>query len=329
MSFRFSYIGLAILALTMVSAVRAEEAYWRSRPGGLASIGYRFPKEPAGKHQVGYYNLDFFFKINKDPGNSLGNYTIPAEVKARDTTLGYYWANQFGFVGGSKNGFDGYIGLQTVGPIFTADPKHRQDARKNRFVKKTRIAIFSIWNALDAKPADGKSYAAPFGHEGKGWSCKVEYPWREGVTYTIRVWQLGDAKKPNEPEWWRGSIIDQSTGKETVIGDIQVPAAWGWLKRDASMFTEYYTSTVKQSVGDADEGRPKPRVCMVMPKAEVMVAPPQANGGSVRATRLTVRNYGKCVSVSMWKTASGRLLKSGQVVNESVRNLTGKLDRNP
>ncbi len=307
----------------------SEDAYWRTRPGGLSSVAFTFPTEPRSEKQTGYYNLDFFIAVTKDPGNALDQYPIPQDVKGPDSVLGYYWANQFAFMGGRDNGVDGYIGIQTVGNISTFDPANPNAPDPSRSVKKTKIAIFSIWDALDGRPGPANSYCAPFCHEGSGWSCRVEYPWREGVKYCLRIWELLDAEKPNEPEWWRGAIIDTATNQEAIIGDIRVPAEWSWLRKDASCFTECYSSIVKQEIGDEDHDKPNPRVCQYMPKAEVLIYPPQANNRSVVASTMTPQSYGKCAGVSAFaRLQDGATILSGTRLTpaEPLVNRTGRIE---
>jgi hypothetical protein len=308
----------------------SEEAYWRTRPGGLSSVACSFPGEPSFMQRVGYTNLDFFIKVMKDPGSDLTAYPIPKDIRGTDTILGYYWANQFAFAGGSKGGVDGYIGIQTIGDIWTFDPANRNVPARNRFLKHGRMAIYSIFGGLDARPGPTNSHCAPFGHEGSGWSCKVEYPWRSGVTYCLQVWELSNDGKPTERAWWRGAILDTAANQQTIIGDIRVPPTWSRLRKDASWFTEYYSATVKQAIGDEDDGKPNPRACQYMPKAEVVIFPPHANNGTVSVTAMTARSYGKCAGVSSFALLRGNAaIPCGARLTppEAIVHRTGTIDR--
>ena len=317
------------------SDVAGEDAHWRTRPGHLSLVTYEFPEEPGTQyqvghpddpgtqHQLGYSDIDFYVTVVQDPGNSLRAYAIPADVIPQDTKLGYYWANDFSFAE-TGNFVDGYMGIQTIGEIFDADPADRQNAAQNHFVGYDRLALFSIWNALDARPAGPDSYCATFGHEGVGWSCKVVYPWRQGVKYRLRIWQLA-----HEPEWWRGAIRDTTTNQETIVGDIRVSASRGRLSRTASAFTEVYTPTVNQQIGDADDGKANPRVCQYMPKAEVLIDPPTANDGHVEVSTMTPWKDGKCAAVSSFYLDTGPALSSGASLDGPHRltNRTGTLNK--
>ena len=300
----------------------AEDPYWRTRPGGLSSVDFTFPTEPTSGAKAGYKSIEFGIKVVDDPGNELARFAIPSNVIGRDSYIGYYWANQFAFVDGSSSGVDGYIGIQTIGDIRTVNPSARNDPRHNLFVGLDRIAIFSVWQAIDAITGPSNSYCAPYGHEGIGWSCKVRYPWVPGVEYHLRVSNL-------DADWWRGTIVDVSTGQETIIGSIRVASNWKQLKKNASCFTEYYSMVVNQGIGDEDDGKPLPRVCQYMPKAEVVIFPPVANE-NITVSEMRPNNYGKCAHVSSFAfLESDEVLTSGSQVSpvRPLVNRTGSIAR--
>lgn len=320
-----------LLALSAFSPeCSAESPYWRTRPGGLASVWYQFSEEPVEKNRKGYQDFEFFIRVDRDPGNRLDQYEIPKEIRGTDRYIGYYWANQFAFAE-TGNGVDGYFGIQTVGSVSVAssDPKLRNNPASNQFVKQTRIAIFSIWNTLDGQPIGEKSYAAPYGHEGKGWSCKIEYPWKQGVQYGFRISETEEIDESQNAIWWQGSVVDYSTMQQTPIGKILVPNKWGRLSRNASMFTEYYSTTVNQKIGDADEGKKQPRVCQYMPKAQITIFPPVANKGTVKLVKMLPRNYGKCAGSSKFISSTGEMIPNNKNAVGIIRNITGHLEKKP
>ena len=104
------YLPILIL-LVLQQNCRAESPYWRTRPGGLASVSYQFPQEPVIGERKGYQSLEFFIRVDRDPGNRLDRYEIPQSIRGTDSYIGYYWANQFAFAN-SGNGVDGYFGIQ-------------------------------------------------------------------------------------------------------------------------------------------------------------------------------------------------------------------------
>jgi len=113
-----------------------------------------------------------------------------------------FWAHQFGF----KNGEGGYIGLQIV------------DGRPK--------AIFSIWEALS-----GSDGCNTFSGEGTGIRCFIDYEWKVGETYRLRIWAAGNA--------WIGAVYNYTTNEEVRIGTIFVPEDRGMLSPSSVVWTEY------------------------------------------------------------------------------------------
>ena len=163
----------------------------------------------------------------------------------------YYWAHQFGF----KDGDGGYMGLQTNGCM------------QGQWVGK--MAIFSIWEALDAEPGPGAS-CEWFTGEGEGWSCRKKYNWVEGYTYSLRIKKEGVDEQQNE--WWSAYIKDITTSDETFLGRIKVPASWKGLDTSSAVWVEYYGKVVD---------------CNSIPYAEARFEQPTANDGSYSPKKLT------------------------------------------
>ncbi|PKP58969.1 hypothetical protein CVT91_07575 [Candidatus Atribacteria bacterium HGW-Atribacteria-1] len=209
-------------------------------PGGMAYMWYDWPMPlPVywGGNHIGFFNFDIFLTIDVSPGIQSA----------------YYWAHQFHF----SQGGGGYIGLQTNGSI------QAQQVGK--------MAIFSIWNALEAEPGDGAT-CEYFTGEGEGWSCRIPYNWVEGRTYRLRIWELCCAHKPWEDEWWGAWITDTFSDKETFIGKIKVPSSWQWLDNSSVVWVEYYGQ-----VNDCDS----------IPYAKARFEQPTADDGSFMPQELT------------------------------------------
>ncbi|NKC16484.1 MAG: DUF3472 domain-containing protein [Gammaproteobacteria bacterium] len=228
-------------------------------PGGMIAVKHEWPSEPTywNGQQKGFYNLDTFLTINKAPtGKSY-----------------YFWAQQFWFDGGDG----GYMGLQTGA---------------NLGGKEQKIAIFSIWKALDAKKGDGRdAFAGTFGGEGTGYSCKIAYDWQEGTEYRLRLWEIADARKPTEPEWWGAWVMNMKTKQETFIGQIQVPADWKWMTSSTNFFVEYYLSV---------------SACDQTPYAKATLHAPTRENSTVHPTGApTLETYGNCKSVAKVTLGSG------------------------
>ena len=164
-----------------------------------------------------------------------------------------FWAHQFWFEGGDG----GYTGLQTNGTI-------RRKSVGN-------MAIFSIWQAEKAKAAQGAT-AQKFGGEGTGYSVRIPYPYVQGVKYRFRIASEGDS-------WWGVTIEDTSTGVETYMGSIKVPATWGSLQGYSANFTEVFGGAA---------------TCFDQPYAKARFDLPQANDGTLNAILSSSETYGDC-----------------------------------
>ncbi|HEV7759813.1 MAG TPA: hypothetical protein VGO78_12520 [Acidimicrobiales bacterium] len=134
------------------------------------------------------------------------------EPRTDPSPVGYFWSHQVGLVGGEA----AYAGLQTMGSEPTG-----------------KIAIFSIWGAIDA---DGPEYAEPFGGEGTGMSVRLRYPWVPGRREQLAVRADGDG-------WWRAEVGDQ------LIGRIRVDPTWGGLTSTSIMWTERYAPPLRSCAG--------------------------------------------------------------------------------
>jgi hypothetical protein len=209
----------------------------------------------------GAYNLDFMLTINNEAPE-------------------YYWAHQFYF----KNGDGGYMGLQT-------------SARFNG--TRTKVAIFSIWNAKSAEgAANGMSEA--FGHEGSGYSCRIPYNWQQGVQYRVRLWKIED--NSNGDSWWGAWVTDMRTQKDDFIGKILVPASWSGLKPVSINFVEYW--------GMQDGKRHN---CSEIPYTNSLFSFPSMNDGTINPLNAAYKAYGECESIA----------RTGTVTSRSYQAITG------
>ncbi len=236
--------ALVVLALAAGNSGQVGLAQGSVTPGHMAVVQYYWPQLPVywGGTQIGFYNFDVFLTTDVDPG----------------TQSYYFWAHQFHF----KEGDVGYMGLQTNGYM------------QGRWVGK--MAIFSIWNAVAAKPGPGAACEWFTRQNGEGWSCRMQYNWVQGRTYRLRLWELCCAEKPWEDEWWGAWILDTTTGQEVFLGQIQVPASWQWLDW-SQVWVQYYGSVSG---------------CSAIPYAKARFERPSADNGSFRPQRLET-DYGR------------------------------------
>jgi len=72
---------------------------------------------------------------------------------------------------------------------------------------------------------------------GPGVHCHLTYPWKVGNSYTMRAFLVG---QDDQTRTWRGTVRDDATGTETLIGEVTVARAQGLIRPHAVTFSEYY-----------------------------------------------------------------------------------------
>jgi Domain of unknown function (DUF3472) len=144
-----------------------------------------------------------------------------------DTDQGYFWAHQFAFRDSGYPQRGGYVGLQANG---TYSP-----------TSIAKVAIFSIWDGLDAT---GPGAARPFGGEGTGYQTLVLWPWVAGRCYDLSVRSLAGDEQSGT--WWVGLVRDTVTGDESEIGRILVPPRWGGLDTWSVVWTEMFAPSIER-----------------------------------------------------------------------------------
>jgi Domain of unknown function (DUF3472) len=144
-----------------------------------------------------------------------------------DTTQGYFWAHQFALRDSGNPPSGGYVGLQANGSYPPGRP--------------TKVAIFSIWNALDAR---GSGIAQPFGGEGTGYQTLIPWAWVAGRRYQLRINTLGT--DPRGDRWWAATVRDTATDDEAEIGRILVPEMWNKLDTGSVVWTELFFPPIRR-----------------------------------------------------------------------------------
>ena len=144
-----------------------------------------------------------------------------------DTSQGYFWAHQFALRDSGDPPSGGYVGLQANGSYPPGQP--------------TKVAIFSIWNALDAR---GSGIAQPFGGEGTGYQTLIRWEWVAGRRYQLRVSTLGADR--HDEHWWVATVRDATTDAEAEIGRILVPGTWNKLDTGSVVWTELFFPPIRR-----------------------------------------------------------------------------------
>lgn len=173
-----------------------------------------------------------------------------------DTSQGYFWAHQFAFRNSGDPQCGGYVGLQANG-AYPSGP--------------AKLALFSIWDALDAY---GTGVAQPFGGEGIGYQTLIRWDWVAGRRYQLRVSAL--AAHRHDDRWWIGAVRDSATGAEAEIGRIRVPDGWNKLDTWSVAWTELFFPPIRD--------------CADMECASSLWAEFTANRRTVRPTSIDSRS---------------------------------------
>ncbi|HTW07157.1 MAG TPA: hypothetical protein VME46_06595 [Acidimicrobiales bacterium] len=150
------------------------------------------------------------------------------EPRTDPSPAGYFWSHQIALIGGEA----AYFGLQTLG----SDPTGK-------------IAIFSVWEAVDA---DGPEYAAPFAGEGTGMSVRIRHEWSVGCREHLVVRADGEG-------WWRAEVGG------VLVGRIRAAPGCAGLASTSIMWTERYG--------------PPMRTCADIGHAVAWFGTPEAGGG--------------------------------------------------
>ncbi|KAJ1547829.1 hypothetical protein HK405_004837, partial [Cladochytrium tenue] len=150
------------------------------------------------------------------PSTDGGYYNVDQNVTVSQTASTRFFSHQIWFNGGDA----AYIGIQN-NPNGT-------------------LAVFSVWNSLDAISGGPGSYCLPFDGEGVGRSCRIAYPWSVGTTYRLRIWATSTTDGKSQ---FVGAVQDTSTGIDTILGYISNAAGQGWISSSVSWIEDYYLNT--------------------------------------------------------------------------------------
>ncbi|NUP52132.1 MAG: DUF3472 domain-containing protein [Catenulispora sp.] len=138
--------------------------------------------------------IDFSLQVTDGPG--AGN---------------VYWSNQFRFT----NGTGAYAGMQT----FRGAPDAGQ-------------FLFSVWNAVDARPGSPGTACQTFSGEGTGQSCRLKTRPVAGHVYDFRLTSDGGG-------WFSVQVLDTTAHTSVTLGSIRT-AEPGDLGPDPQTWVEYF-----------------------------------------------------------------------------------------
>ncbi|QKX57683.1 uncharacterized protein TRUGW13939_04801 [Talaromyces rugulosus] len=154
---------------------------------------------------------DISWNIPDVPSEGLTDITFPINIANAPHTAGYYFAQQFGFVGLADVG---YIGLQ---------PRPDSDSGS------TMHGVFSSFVSGATSTDDNCSNGAD---GGDGVSCAVDFLASYSDTWNLVVTSDGNT--------WSGAAVDSSSGVQQNIGTYTLPAGAGGIQSSQVGFVEYY-----------------------------------------------------------------------------------------
>jgi len=164
----------------------------------------------------GATNVGWLYPLEPHKGFDAVRVTVSPRLAARGDQNFIYWAFDSVFMDNET----WYVGLQPNGEF-------------------GKTALFSVFG----KGSYPKSAACKSGADGgAGTHCHIHYEWQLGHSYEFTV-ALVAANA--ELSTWEGAIFDLTSGERTLIGDIDVPSARGYLKAEAMTFSEYFHRTTK------------------------------------------------------------------------------------
>ncbi|KAJ7676704.1 hypothetical protein DFH06DRAFT_976540 [Mycena polygramma] len=219
------------------------------------------------------------------PATGLPDITFPITMVDVDRMVGYYFAQQFWFVG--SNTSVGYTGLQP-----------RPNAANGSAVLHGVFSSF-INGSASTDPhckAGADGWAA-------GVSCSVEWNGVYGRTYNLEVKNGGGSL-------WNGTAVDTVTKERIHIGSYTLPASMGGVRSSQAGFVEWYPWNTKEPMNH----------CALLPYQETIFGNPNTTyPGCIGKQSLAFEN-GDCVGKVAFHTQA---VVGGVANNCGFRGMTG------
>ena len=164
------------------------------------------------------------WSIPNVPSAGLTDITFPINIANAPHVAGYYFAQQFNFVGQSDVG---YAGLQP-----------RPDSGSGSIIH----GVFSSFIAGTTSTDDNCSNGAD---GGAGVSCAFEFSGSYADTWQVVVTNTGGTT-------WTGTAVDSVSGTQNHIGTFTLPSGSGGIESSQVGFVEYYPWNSDPSLTCAD-----------------------------------------------------------------------------
>nr|BAN17454.1 hypothetical protein [Epichloe festucae] len=205
------------------------------------------------------------WSVTNVPSTGLTDITFPITIAEADHISGYYFAQQFNFVGTPDVG---YTGLQP---------------RPN---KRGKPVIHAVFSSFIAGTSTKDPNCSPGADGGPGVSCSFEWNGIYGRTYNMEVKTTGGRT-------WVGTAVDTVTGARIHVGSFTLPKGTNGIKSKQGGFIEWYPWNASKP----------PNHCARLPYCKVIFGNPRTtHTGSVGKQSLAYE-YGDCVGKVAFSTA--------------------------
>lgn len=152
------------------------------------------------------------WNVTNVPSSGLKNITFPFSIAQSPHRSGFYFAQQFNFVGQSDVG---YTGLQP-----------RPDSSGNPI-------IHAVFSSFISGTTTSDENCSPGADGGPGVSCSVEFSAPYGNGWNLEVVNTRGTT-------WIGTVVDRTTGRRVQIGSYTLPAGTQGIAKSQLGFVEYY-----------------------------------------------------------------------------------------
>lgn len=191
------------------------------------------------------------------PSTGLTNITFPMGIIEADHISGFYFAQQFSFVGTSDVG---YVGLE---------PRPDQNGWP---------VLHAVFSSFIKGSTTTDPNCTPGADGGPGVSCGVDFNAPYSRTFQLEVTRTSGTT-------WVSTVVDTITGARVHIGSWTLPTGTGGIKNTQAGFIEWYPW---------NNGEP-PNHCARLPYAQVFFGTPTTTQPGSVGTQGLAYEYGDCV----------------------------------
>ncbi|KDR79861.1 hypothetical protein GALMADRAFT_62305 [Galerina marginata CBS 339.88] len=204
------------------------------------------------------------WSVTNVPTAGLTDITFPITIVEADHISGYYFAQQFNFVGLADVG---YTGIQP-----------RPDSGG-------KAVLHGVFSSFVAGTTTSDANCSPGADGGPGVSCSVEWNGVYGRKYNFEVKTTGN-------RLWVGTAVDTVTGQRIQIGSYTLPAGSQGIQNGQAGFVEWYPW---------NSGEP-PNHCARLPYQKAIFGDPSTTRAGSVGTQSLSYEYGDCIGLVAFHT---------------------------